>query len=185
MRLAIALFKMPSPIGRTQRPNIALMLSHRWFVHWSNLNFFYGSPFYWGIFLFVPSFAHKKIASIHLFFDFVETQMSNDCIGWFSTLKHILKGHAGMWSKLGDFYLVFVELSCVMWMLKKLEFGVWSLELHYATCNCASRLIVCNFCLLFNMVGVASWNLGWGCGWVHSHCYCKWAKSFETRIQLA
>jgi hypothetical protein len=34
------------------------------------------------------------------------------------------------------------------------KFGVWTLELHYATCNCASRLIVCNFCLLFNMVGV-------------------------------
>jgi hypothetical protein len=46
--------------------------------------------------------------------DFVETHMSNDYIGWFLALKHILKGHVGLWSGLGDFYLVFLELSCVM-----------------------------------------------------------------------
>jgi hypothetical protein len=56
----------------------------------------------------------KKITSIHLLFDFVETQMSNDYIGWFLALKHILKGHVGMWSGLGDFYVVFLELSCIM-----------------------------------------------------------------------
>ncbi len=56
------------------------------------------------------------------------------------------------------------------------KFGVWS-------CTCAFGLIVCNFCLLFNMVRVASWNSGWGCGWVQAHCYCKWARSFETGIQ--
>jgi hypothetical protein len=93
-------------------------------VYWGSLNFFSRSPFYWGIFLSIPSFAHKKIVGIHLFFDFVETHMWNDCIGWFSTLKHILKTHASLWSRLGDFYLVFLELSCVMWMLENLEFGV-------------------------------------------------------------
>jgi hypothetical protein len=72
MRLAIAFFKMPSPIGRTQRPNIALMLGGRWFLYGDNLNFFYGSPFCWGIFLFEPSFAHKKIPTIHLFFDLLK-----------------------------------------------------------------------------------------------------------------
>jgi hypothetical protein len=64
-------------------------------------------------------------------------------------------------------------------MLKSLEFGVWTQELHYAACTCASGLIVCNFFLLINMVGVASRNLGWGCGWVQAHYYCKWAKSFD------
>jgi hypothetical protein len=45
---------------------------------------------------------------MHLFFDFVETHMLNDYIGWFLTLKDILKGHASLWSRLGDFYLVFL-----------------------------------------------------------------------------
>jgi hypothetical protein len=36
----------------------------------------------WGIFLSIPSFAHKKIVGIHLFFDFVETHMLIDCIGF-------------------------------------------------------------------------------------------------------
>jgi len=36
----------------------------------------------WGIFLSIPSFAHKKFVGIHLFFDFVETHMSIDCIGF-------------------------------------------------------------------------------------------------------
>ncbi len=117
---------------------------------------------------------------MHLFFDFVETHMSNDCIGWFSALKHILKSHASLWSRLRDFYLVFLELSCVMRMLENLEFGVQTLELHCVTCTCAFGLILCNSCLLFNMVGVPSWNLGWGCGWLHAHCSYKWAKSFET-----
>jgi hypothetical protein len=127
--------------------------------------------------------------------------MSNDYIGWFSALKHILKGHAGLWSKLVDFYLVFLKLSCVMWMLESLEFEVWTLELHCAACTCAfevwtlelhcaactcaSRLTVCNFCLLLNMARVASWNLGWGCVWMETHCYCKWAKSFEIGLQLS
>ncbi len=66
---------------------------------------------------------------MHLFFDFVETHMSNDCIGWFSALKHILKSHASLWSKLGDFYSVFLELSCVMRMLESLEFRLWSCTL--------------------------------------------------------
>jgi hypothetical protein len=49
--------------------------------------------------------------------------MLNDYIGWFSASKHILKGRAGLWNGLGDFYLVFLELSCVMRMLESLEFG--------------------------------------------------------------
>jgi hypothetical protein len=59
---------------------------------------------------------------MHLFFDFVETHMLNDYIGWFLALKRILKGHASLWSGLGDFYLVF------------LEFGVWSLHSRVALC---------------------------------------------------
>jgi hypothetical protein len=55
-----------------------------------------------GHFLFVQIFAHKFFVTIHLFFDFVETH-----IGWFLALKHILKGHAGLWSGLGDFDVVF------------------------------------------------------------------------------
>ncbi len=113
------------------------------------LKFLLWVPFLLGIFLFVPSFAHKKIASIHLFFDFVETQMSNDCIGWFSTLKHILKGHAGMWSKLGDFYLVFVELSCVLWMLKNLEFGLWSYTMQHAIVLQDLLFAIFVFCLIW------------------------------------
>jgi len=57
-----------------------------------------------------------------LLFDFVETHMSNDYKGQFLVLKHILKGHVGLWSGLGDFYVVFLELSCIMWMLESLEF---------------------------------------------------------------
>jgi hypothetical protein len=100
------------------------MLSGRWSVYWGSLNFFSRYSFYRGIFLSIPSFAHKTIVGMHLFFDFVETHMSNDCIGWFSALKHILKSHASLWSRLRDFYLVFLELSCVMRMLENLEFGV-------------------------------------------------------------
>ncbi len=44
------------------------------------------------------------------------------------------------------------------------KFGIWTLELHYGACTCASGLIMCNFCLLLNMAKVANWNLGWGCG---------------------
>jgi hypothetical protein len=51
---------------------------------------------------------------MHLFFDFVETHMLNDYIGWFLALKHILKGHASLGNGLGDFYLVFLKLFCVM-----------------------------------------------------------------------
>jgi hypothetical protein len=40
--------------------------------------------------------------------------MSNDYKGQFLVLKHILKGHVGLWSGLGDFYVVFLELSCIM-----------------------------------------------------------------------
>jgi hypothetical protein len=47
--------------------------------------------------------------------------MSNDCIGWFSALKYILKGHACLCSELEDFDLVFLELLCVMCMLESLE----------------------------------------------------------------
>ncbi len=126
------------------------MLTGRWFVYWSNFKKKIGSFFCWGMFLSIPSFAYKKIAGIHLFFEFVETHMSNGCISWFLVLKHILKAHVGLWSKLGDFYLMFLELSCTMWMLKSLEFGVWTQELHYAACTCASGLIVCNFFLLIN-----------------------------------
>jgi hypothetical protein len=75
-QLAISLLKIPSPSGRTQRLDIALMLNGRWFVYWGSLNFFSRSPFYWGIFLFIPSFAHKFFVGMHLFFDFVETHMS-------------------------------------------------------------------------------------------------------------
>ncbi len=62
---------MPSPSGRTWRSDIALMLSDKWFVYWDSFNFFFGCPLCWGIFLSIPSFAHKKIAGTHLFFDFV------------------------------------------------------------------------------------------------------------------
>ncbi len=57
-RLKISVFKMPSPSGTTQRPNIVSMLSDRWFVYWGSLNFFSRSPFCQGIFFYVPSFAH-------------------------------------------------------------------------------------------------------------------------------
>jgi hypothetical protein len=58
---------------------------------------------------------------------------------------------------LGDFYLVFLKLSCVMWMLESLDFGVglWSMHLCFST-YCVQ------FSLLLNMARVASWNLGWG-----------------------
>jgi len=70
------LFKMPSPSGKTQRPHIALMLNDRWFVYWGSLIYQFGSPLLcWGIFLSLSSFAHKKFASIHLFFDFVKTRI--------------------------------------------------------------------------------------------------------------
>jgi hypothetical protein len=61
------------------------------------------------------------------------------------------------------------------------EFGVQALELDCVACTCTYGLPICNFCLLLR---VASWNLGWGCGWVQAHYYCKWAKSFETGVQL-
>ncbi len=170
---------MPSPSGRTWRPNNALMLSGRWFVYWSSLNFFFGSFFCWGIFLSIPSFAYKNIAGVHLFFDFVEhthVKLLHRLVFSFETY---FETHVGLWRKLGDFYLMFLELSCIMWMLESVEFGVCTLELHYAACTCASGLIVCKKNLLINMVGVASRNLGWGCGWVQAHYYCKWAKSFD------
>jgi hypothetical protein len=123
-QLAISLLKIPSPNGRTQRPDIALMFNGKWSIYWGNLNFFSRSPFYWGIFLSIPSFAHKKLVGMHLLFDFVKTHMSNDCIDWFSALKYILKSHTSLRNGLRDFYLVFLELSGVMWMLESLEFGV-------------------------------------------------------------
>jgi len=149
---------MSSPSGRAQRPNIALMFSDKWFVYWGNWNFLYRSPFCWGIFLSIPSFAHKKIIDIHLFFDFVKTHLSNDCIGCFSTFKHILKGHVGLWSELGDFYLVFLKLSCVMWMLESLESRFWSCTVERALV--LLDLLCAIFFLLFNMAKVANWNLG-------------------------
>ncbi len=140
------------------RPDIALMLSGKWFVYWGNLNLFSWSPFCWSIFLSIPSFARKTIVHIYLFFDFVKTHMSNDCIGWFSTLKHILKGHAIMWSKLGDFYLVFLKLSCVMWMLESLEFGLWSCIMEHALVFLDLLCPIFVFCLIWRRLQIGTWG---------------------------
>jgi hypothetical protein len=57
--------------------------------------------------------------------------MSNDYIGWFSALKHILRGHASMWSELGEFLLnVSGVILCNM---NAEKFGV-------SSCTCASYL---------------------------------------------
>jgi hypothetical protein len=122
------------------------------------LNLFFWSPFSWGIFLFVPSFSHKKIASIHLFFDFVKTHMSNDCIGWFSALKHILKGHASMWEWAWIFLPGVSEV--ILCNVNVGKFGIWTLKLHCGACTCASRLVVCNFIFCFKWLGlqVGTWG---------------------------
>jgi hypothetical protein len=142
-------FKMPSPSGRTWRPNIALILSGRWFVYWGNLNFFSRSPFLLGHFPLCTKFCTLQNCR---FFDFVETQCQMIASVGFVVSKHILKGRASLWSGLGDFYLVFLELSCVMWMLESLEFGLCTLKLHSATCTCAYYLQFLCFALY-----------GWGC----------------------
>jgi hypothetical protein len=104
---------------------------------------FLGTFLCWGIFLYVPSFAHKKIVDIHLFFDFVKTHMSNDSIGWFSTLKYILKGHAGLWSELEDFHLVFLKvILCNCWK-------VWNLDLLRA---------IFVFCLIWLRLQIGTWG---------------------------
>jgi hypothetical protein len=84
---------------------------------------FFGSSLCWSILLSVLSFAHKKL-QIHICSLILLKHTSNDCICWFSALKHIFKGHADLWSGLEDFDLVFLELFCVMCMLESLEFEV-------------------------------------------------------------
>jgi hypothetical protein len=78
--------------------------------------------------------------------------MSNDYIGWFSALKHILKGHVGLWNGLGDFYMVFLELSCIMWMLESLEFrrlGFWSCIVQHALLLLDLLCAIFVFCLIW------------------------------------
>jgi hypothetical protein len=103
--------------------------------------------------------------------------MSSDYIGWFSALKHILKGHASTWSKLWDFYLVFLKLSCVMWMLESLEFEVWTLELHCAACTCACGLTVCNLLL---QMGKVFWDSSSTLLRVHEIVVCLLPNAFST-----
>jgi hypothetical protein len=68
-------------------------------------------------------------------------------------------------------------------MLENLDFEVWTLELHCAACTCASGLTVCNLSFALYWLGLQVG--GWGCVWMEAHCYCKWAKSFETGVQLS
>lgn len=60
-----------------------------------------------------------------------------------------------MGAELGDFYLVFLKLSYVMW-----KFGVWILELHCGACTCASGLVVFNFLFCLKWLGllVGTWG---------------------------
>jgi hypothetical protein len=69
--------------------------------------------------------------------------MTIDCITWFSTLKHILKGHAHMWERAWRFLLGVSEV--ILYNVNVEKFGVWTLELHCGACTCAFGLVVCNF----------------------------------------
>jgi len=62
------------------------------------------------------------------------------------------------------------------------EFGVQALELDCAACTCAYGLWTS--CLQFlSFAKGCKLELGVGL-WVQAHYYCKWAKSFETQVQL-
>ncbi len=88
-----------------------------------------------------------------MFFDFVETH-----IGWFLALKHILKGHAGPWRELGDFYLVFLKLSCVMWMLESLESGLWSCNVEHSLELLDLLCAIFVFCLIWLRLQIGTWG---------------------------
>ncbi len=85
---------------------------------------FFLDPLYVGAFFFLYKVLHIKKLQVHICSLILLKHTSNDCKGWFSAFKHILKGHAGLCSRLEDFDLVFLELFCVMCMLESLEFGV-------------------------------------------------------------
>ncbi len=84
--------------------------------------------------------------------------MSNDCIGWFLALKHILKGHAGVWEWTWRFLLGVSEV--ILCNVNVGKFGLWTLELHCGACTCVFGLIVCNFlfCLMWLGLQVGTWG---------------------------
>jgi hypothetical protein len=93
------------------------------FIEVASISFL--GPLYGGAFFFLYQGLHIKNLQVYICSLILLKYTSNECcIGWFSGLKHILKSHAGLWSRLENFYLMFLEVSCVMCTLESLEFGV-------------------------------------------------------------
>jgi hypothetical protein len=184
------------------------------------LNFF-GSPFCWGIFLFVPSFSHKNCKYTFVFwfcwnthdnwlhrlvFSF-ETYFERSCryVGVFLNRKEIV------------FSFTPESMPMVSTMFHAWEIQILNLLNHSETKKKIRAKLKCEehdifFCWIEEHVdGVVLFyvepyraekhvqkdkkNMCWtklnggylttpNCGWVQAHCYCKWAKSFKTWVQL-